>query len=172
MEAASDTSAQTDTVVRPVRDVDAEALGRVHATCWHETYDHLISKAALENVSPKRLAELWTHWAAQGPEFKMFVALVGGEIVGFVGSGPARDRDAPRNRELYFIYLLDAYHGTGVGQRLFDAAVKKDEPLYLWVADDNPRAHRFYTRNGFTLDGATHTEPFLGETLTEVRFTR
>ena len=176
MEATSDTSsevtAQTDTVVRPVRDVDAEALGRVHATCWHETYDHLISKAALENVSPKRLAELWTHWVSQGPDFKMFAALVDGEIVGFVGSGPARDRDAPRNRELYFIYLLDAYHGTGVGQRLFDAAVEKDEPLYLWVADDNPRAHRFYTRNGFTLDGATHTEPFLGETLTEVRFTR
>ena len=163
---------KTDIVVRPVRDVDAEALGRVHATCWHETYDHLISKAALENVSPKRLAELWTHWAAQGPEFKMFAALSDGEIVGFVGSGPARDRDAPRGRELYFIYLLDAVHGTGTGQRLFDAAVEKDEPVYLWVADDNPRAHRFYTRNGFTLDGATHTEPFLGETLTEVRFVR
>ena len=163
---------KTDIVVRPVRDVDAEALGRVHATCWHETYDHLISKAALENVSPKRLAELWTHWAAQGPEFKMFAALSDGEIVGFVGSGPARDRDAPRGRELYFIYLLDAFHGTGTGQRLFDAAVENDEPVYLWVADDNPRAHRFYTRNGFTLDGATHTEPFLGETLTEVRFVR
>ena len=163
---------KTDIVVRPVRDVDAEALGRVHATCWHETNDHLISKAALENVSPKRLAELWTHWAAQGPEFKMFAALSDGEIVGFVGSGPARDRDAPRGRELYFIYLLDAFHGTGTGQRLFDAAVEKDEPVYLWVADDNPRAHRFGTRNGFTLDGATHTEPFLGETLTEVRFVR
>ena len=172
MEATSDISAQTDTVVRPVRDVDAEALGRVHAACWHETYDHLISKAALENVSPKRLAELWTHWAAQGPEFKMFAALADGEIVGFVGSGPARDRDAPRARELYFIYLLDAYHGTGIGQRLFDAAIEPDESVYLWVADDNPRAHGFYTRNGFTLDGATHTEPFLGETLTEVRFTR
>ncbi len=163
---------QTDIVVRPVRDVDAEALGRVHATCWHETYDHLISKAALEAVSPRRLAELWTHWAAQGADFKMFAALVGGEIVGFAGSGPARDKDAPAFRELYFIYLLDAHHGTGIGQRLFDSVVEADEPLYLWVADDNPRAHRFYTRNGFTLDGATHTEPFLGETLTEVRFTR
>ena len=61
MEAPTDISAQTDTVVRPVRDVDAEALGRVHAACWHETYDHLISKAALENVSPKRLAALCTH---------------------------------------------------------------------------------------------------------------
>ena len=46
------------------------------------------------------------------------------------------------------------------------------EPVSLWVAEDNPRAHRFYTRNGFTLDGASHTEPFLGETLTEVRFVR
>ena len=172
MEATSDISAQADTVVRPVRDVDAEALGRVHAACWHETYDHLISKAALENVSPKRLAELWTHWAAQGPEFKMFAALADGEIVGFVGSGPARDRDAPRARELYFIYLLEQYHGTGIGKLLFDAAVDEGEPLYLWVAEDNPRAHRFYLRNGFALDGATHTEPFLGERLTEVRFVR
>ncbi|AZS44946.1 GNAT family N-acetyltransferase [Microbacterium oleivorans] len=164
---------QTDTVVRPVRDVDAEALGRVHATCWHETYDHIISKAALENVSARRLAELWTHWAQQGPDFLMVAALVNGEIVGFAGSGPARDRDAPRDRELYFIYLLDAFHGTGIGQRLFDAVVPEGvDDLYLWVAEDNPRAHRFYTRNGFTLDGATHTEPFLGETLTEVRFVR
>src|SRR5690606_3212007 len=96
--------AQPDVIVRPVRDVDVEALGRVHAQCWHETYDHLISKAALEKVSPRRLAELWTHWAVQGPEFKMSAALVNGEIVGFVGSGPARDKDAPRGRELYFIY--------------------------------------------------------------------
>ena len=163
---------QTDIVVRPVRDVDAEALGRVHATCWHETYDHLISKAALEKISPRRMAELWTHWAAQGPEFKIFAALADGEIVGFSGSGPARDKDAPRFRELYFIYLLDAWHGTGIGQRLFDAVVDGEEQLYLWVAEDNPRAHGFYARNGFQLDGAAHTEPFLGETLTEVRFVR
>lgn len=163
---------QTAVIVRPVRDVDAEALGRVHATCWHETYDHLVSKAALEKISPKRLAELWVNWAVQGPEFKMFAALVDGEVVGFSGSGPARDRDAPRMRELYFIYLLGAYHGTGIGQQLFDAVLGGQEPAYLWVADDNPRAHRFYTRNGFSLDGATHTEPFLGEQLTEVRFVR
>ena len=39
-----------------------------------------------------------------------------------------------------------------------------------------PRRHvrhrRFYVRNGFETDGAAHTEPFLGETLTEVRFVR
>ncbi|MFK4791714.1 GNAT family N-acetyltransferase [Microbacterium sp. ZW T5_56] len=162
----------TDTVVRPVRVSDAETLGRVHATCWHETYDHLISTATLENISTKRLAELWTGWAAQGPEFRCFVALDGSEIVGFAGSGPARDAEAPAERELIFIYLLAAYQGTGTGQKLFDAVVEKDEAVYLWVAEDNPRAHRFYQRNGLVLDGASQEEPFLGETITEVRFVR
>lgn len=161
-----------EVLIRPVRDSDAEALGRVHAACWHETYDHLISKAALEMISPRRMAELWTHWASQGPEYTMRAALVDGEIVGFAGSGPAREKDAPAPRELYFIYLLDAWHGTGLGQRLFDATVDRDQSVYLWVAEDNPRAHRFYDRNGFSLDGASQTEPFLGETLVEVRFVR
>ena len=83
------------------------------------------------------MAELWTHFAARGEEYQQFAALVDGEIVGFVGSGPARDENPPRERELYFIYLLDAYHGTGIGQKLFDAAVG-DDPVYLWVASDNP----------------------------------
>lgn len=158
-------------IVRPVRDVDAEALGRVHATCWHETYDHLVSSAALANLSPRRMAELWTHWMNQGDDFVQFVALVDGEIVGFAGSGPARDVDAPRERELYFIYLLHAYHGSGIGQQLFDAACGTT-PAYLWVAEDNPRAHGFYRRNGFTPDGASQDEPFLGETIHEVRLVR
>ncbi|MCI2957767.1 GNAT family N-acetyltransferase [Agromyces atrinae] len=165
------TDVVAEVVIRPVRDVDAEALGRVHATCWHETYDHLISEATLANLSPRRMAELWTHWMNQGPEYRQFAALVDGEIVGFVGSGPARDEDAPRERELYFIYLLDAFHGTGIGQKLFDAAVD-GEPVYLWVASDNPRAHRFYERNGFTADGNEQVQPFLGEEIHEVRLTR
>lgn len=162
----------TDTVVRPVRVTDAEALGRVHATCWHETYDHLISTAALENVSHRRMAELWAHWIDQGPDYTQAAALVGGEIVGFAGSGPARDEDAPQERELYFIYLLSAWHGTGIGQQLFDAVIDKDQPSYLWVAEDNPRAHGFYTRNGYQLDGGAQVEQFLGESITEVRFVR
>lgn len=165
------TEAVANAVIRPVRDVDIEALGRVHAQCWHETYDHLISAATLANLSPRRMAELWTHWVAQGPDYNLFVAQVDGEIVGFVGSGPARDEDAPRPREMYFLYLLSAYQGTGLGQRLFDAACA-DRPGYLWVAEDNPRAHAFYKRNGMVPDGATQMQPFLGEEIKEVRLVR
>ena len=165
------TEVVAEVVIRPVRDSDAEALGRVHAKCWHEDYDTIVSAATLENLSPRRIAELWTHWLGQGDDYTHVAALVDGEIVGFAGAGPARDDDSPRERELYFIHLLDAHHGHGIGQKLFDAAVG-DEPVYLWVASDNPRAHRFYARNGFTADGADQHVPFLGEEIHEVRLVR
>jgi len=44
--------------------------------------------------------------------------------------------------------------------------------VYLWVAADSPRAHRFYARNGFTADGADQHVPFLGEEIHEVRLVR
>ncbi|MFF2369825.1 GNAT family N-acetyltransferase [Agromyces sp. NPDC058110] len=158
-------------VIRPVRDSDAEALGRVHAQCWHEDYDQLVDQATLANLSPRRMAELWAHRLGQNEEHTYFAALVDGEIVGFAGAGPARDDDAPRAHELFFIHLLDSHHGHGIGQKLFDATVG-DEAVTLWVPSANTHAIGFYERNGFTADGASHDEPFLGETIHEIRMVR
>lgn len=161
----------TTVVVRPVEEADADNLGRVHAACWHETYDHLLSSSALSKLHPERLATLWRGWAKQGPEYRQSVALVDGEAVGFSGSGPSHDTDKPGQQELYFVYLLDAHHGTGIGQQLFDAAVDPG-PSTLWVAADNPRAHGFYKRNGYVPDGHEKVEEVLGEQLHEVRLVR
>jgi GNAT superfamily N-acetyltransferase len=161
----------TEVVVRPVRDVDAEMLGRVHAACWHQDYDTLVDTAVLEKLSPLRMAELWTHWMNQGEAYRHVAALVDHQIVGFAGSGPARDEDAPREHELFFIHLLDAWHGQGIGQSLFDAVVP-DGPAYLWVPAANTHAVHFYEQNGFVADGAEHHEPFLGSVIHEVRLVR
>ncbi|MGO1770377.1 MAG: GNAT family N-acetyltransferase [Microbacterium sp.] len=161
-----------DVLIRPIRDVDAEAMGRVHAKVWHETYDGMISTAALEAVSPRRLADLWANYASRGDEHRHAAALVNGEIVGFAGSGPARDVDAPAARELYFVFLLDSWHRKGIGRALFDAVVDDGEPLYGWIAKNYPGGPEFYRRRGFVFDGAERDESFLGETLTEVRFSR
>ncbi|TQL41936.1 acetyltransferase (GNAT) family protein [Homoserinimonas aerilata] len=165
------TAEVANALIRPIRDSDVEDLGQVQAVCWHETYDQLIDGAALQNLSPRRMAELWSRIASRGPEYNQFAALVDGRIVGFVGSGPARDEDAPRERELYFLYLLAEYQGTGIGQKLFDAACA-DRPGYLWVGKDNARAHSFYKRNGMTLDGTEEVKQLLGEDLVSVRFVR
>lgn len=161
-----------DVLIRPIRDTDAAAMGRVHAKVWHETYDGMISTAALEAVSPRRLADLWANYASRGDEYRHAAALVDGEIVGFAGSGPARDDDAPAERELYFVFLLDSWHRKGIGRALFEAVVDGDEPLYGWIAKNYPGGESFYTKRGFVFDGAERVEPFLGEQLTEVRFSR
>ena len=161
----------TTVVVRPVEEADAESLGRVHALCWHETYDHLLSEAALSQLRPQRLAAMWRRFTTQGAEFRQVVALVDGEVVGFAGSGPARDENAPAAHELYFMYLLEDKHGSGIGQKLFDAVVDAG-PSYLWVAAINPRAHAFYTRNGYAPDGHEQVQEVLGEQLHEVRLVR
>jgi len=167
-----DTNTQLEVLVRPIRDVDAADMGRVHAQVWHETYDGMISSAALEAVSPKRLADLWSNYSARGEDHRHAAALVDGQIVGFAASGPARDDDAPAARELYFVFLLDSWHRKGIGRQLFDAVVDDDEPLYGWIAENYPGGTGFYEKRGFTIDGTTRTEPFLGEHLTEIRFSR
>ena len=161
----------TIVVVRPVSEADAESLGRVHAACWHETYDHLLSQAALSQLRPQRLAALWRRFTSQGGEYRQNVVLVDGDIVGFAGSGPTRDADQPTPHELFFLYLLEANHGLGVGQQLFDSVVDPGASS-LWVAADNPRAHAFYARNGYFADGLERNEGVLGETLHEVRLVR
>ena len=89
---------------------------------------------------------------------------------------PDLDREAPGrvDRErveawTMVIYVLEGHHGTGVGQALVDAAIG-DRPAYLWALDDNPRAHAFYRRNGFELDGAEQFDELWQ--VTEVRFVR
>ena len=99
----------------------------------------------------------------------IWVAEVDGEIVGWANTSGGRDDDAPRDLELEGLYVLDAHHGTGVGQALLDASIG-ERPAYLWAIADNPRAHAFYRRNGFELDGATLFDD--DWQVTHVRFVR
>lgn len=56
--------------------------------------------------------------------------------------------------EIERIYVLKEYHGKKVGQVLYDKAIeiskqKKVDYIWLGVWEKNPRAIRFYEKNGF-----------------------
>jgi uncharacterized protein (TIGR00106 family) len=135
--------------IRPAESGDAEGLARVHVQAWRESYTHLLSPDFLAGLSVPRRQEVWRQLLAN-PAESCVVAVAGGEVVGFCATHSCGD--GPRDLELWGIYVLASWHGTGVAQRLVDAAVG-DRPCYLWVAEDNPRAHAFYRRNGFAPDG-------------------
>lgn len=112
---------------------------------------------------------MWERALASGT--MAHVAVLGDEVVGFASAGPPIvDGESPVGLQLYAIYLLAVHHGTGTAQRLLDAAIG-DRPAFLWVAEDNPRAHSFYRRNGFRPDGPRMVEPDF-EDMAEVRMVR
>jgi ribosomal protein S18 acetylase RimI-like enzyme len=140
-------------VLRPATLRDADAGAALHLTCWREAYGPLVDRDLLEAqlADPESWAARWRERIALGAP--RMVAAHGAELVGFASVGAARYEGAPGGSELYAIYVLAAWHGTGVGQALLDVSLG-GRSAYLWVLEDNLRARHFYERNGFRWRGA------------------
>ncbi|WP_166851100.1 GNAT family N-acetyltransferase [Isoptericola sp. BMS4] len=158
-------------VIRPAAPDDAAGCAFVHHTSWVETYSRLLPADHWETDTLERRTARWQRRLDDGAA--VTVAERGGQVVGFAIDGQGRrigDHEPVRDRELLSLYVLSAHHGTGVGQALLDAVVAPGTPAQPWVAEDNPRARRFYGRNGFLPDGAGYVDDGLG--LAEVRLVR
>lgn len=151
---------------------DAAAVARVHHTTWVTTYGAILPPEFWATATLERRTTTWERWLANGAA--PVVAEIDGEVVGIAMSGDAVEQDhilPVRGRQLYLLYVLAAYHGTGVGQALLDAVVPPGTGAQLWVAEDNPRARRFYERNGFVMEGARVVDSSTAD-LAEVRMVR
>jgi ribosomal protein S18 acetylase RimI-like enzyme len=157
--------------VRRARLEDARAIARVHAETWREAYEHVFGSERLASVSTDARLGQWERILAAG-QSDVFVAVADG-IVGFVSTGDSRDADA--EAELFAIYVLPGAWGTGAGFALMRAGIeamrlRASGDAVLWVLDDNPRARRFYEREGWALDGERKEDEYLGLRVAEVRY--
>ncbi|SMY11724.1 GNAT family N-acetyltransferase [Brevibacterium jeotgali] len=159
-----------------------EALAHVHVTGWRQAYGDLIPKHFYDEAARAERAHMWRstlmHDHASdrvriatrtdrtiGQSDRTFA----GVVIGFSIHGPARDADRT-GTELYALYVLQEHYGSGAGQGLLDSAIG-DSPACLWVAAENPRAIRFYEKNGFRSDGMRRTDADV-EGLEEIRMVR
>jgi GNAT superfamily N-acetyltransferase len=157
--------------IRPATPDDAFGCAKVHHTSWVETYSELLPATHWETDTLEQRTATWQLWLEGDGVVK--AAEFGGQIVGIAFCGAGRqvgDHPPLRDRELYLLYVLAAHHGTGVGQALLDAVVAPGAPAQVWVAERNPRARRFYERNGFLADGACFVDEQLN--LAQVRHVR
>lgn len=156
-------------VVRLADVDDAGGIARVHVESWRETYARLVEPGELDVLSVERRADRWRTMLSDGT-----VAWVADDARGTFGfaSVVADDSpEAPRPLVLACIYVLADRLGSGAGQALLDAALG-DAPASLFVAEDNPRAIRFYERNGFTLDGRSEEHLMVRTAIRSVRMVR
>ena len=96
-------------------------------------------------------------------------------IVGFVGTGPARDADCVGRGEVLARYVDPESWGRGIGRRLMTEARavlagRGFTDAVLWVLAGNERAERFYRSDGWVADGTVRTGEGRGVPLTEIRY--
>lgn len=153
------------TQVRRVLRSELRAAHETRLATWRVAYRGIVPDEHLDAlaVGPEDLARFEAHHDAG--EARTLGAWDAQELVGMAVVGACRDEDRYGESELYALYVLPAYWGTGVAQQLWDAALPFSS---LWVLADNPRARAFYARQGFRPDATKTIE--LGIALTEVRY--
>ena len=132
-------------------ETDEEIRGKARVACqaWHETYPGLISQDYLDTVTVEKCEK-----AACDHPWNTFVAKDGERVVGFVFYG--EDKEDSSVGEIFALYVLREYYGTGLGRRLMDAALgqlRAYPSVRVWAVKGNARAIRFYEKCGFRLDG-------------------
>lgn len=141
-------------------ETDAEIRGKayVHWLCWHTAYSGIVSSGYLEKLSLEKCEQFAFQWRDN-----ILVAKDGERVIGFLGYGE-RGEEAPDTGEIFALYVLPEYWGTGVAQRLMDAgaeSLKTYPKIALWVLKENARAIRFYEKCGFRQDGSEKELPSL-----------
>jgi RimJ/RimL family protein N-acetyltransferase len=142
--------------IRLARPADGDALGRAikRIDCETDFLGEPDEKLPWADRGSEHLQTL----AEQGSGVYV-IALVGGEIVGFLGAFAG---GLARNRGVIFIAhvgLLTPYRGRRIGGSLFAALeawarTRGAHRLELMVVEDNARALALYHRQGFAIEGA------------------
>jgi ribosomal protein S18 acetylase RimI-like enzyme len=158
----------SELVVRQATAEDAAAIAGVHIQAWRETYARLVEPGELDALSVDVRAARWGSMLGSGSA--VWVSVLASEVVGFASLDTSRT-DRPRPLELGALYVLAEHHGSGAGQQLLDSAIG-NSPAFLFVAEDNPRATRFYERNGFAFDGVTESYPLVRTPIVSRRMVR
>jgi GNAT superfamily N-acetyltransferase len=73
-------------------------------------------------------------------------------VVGFISGGPARESGLDQEAEIYALYLLDEFQGSGIGRALFLRLAGRlirecGSSLIVWVLSENPSKY-FYEAMG------------------------
>ena len=114
-----------DYIIRKCELKDILGLTQVVTTSWKETYRGLVPDDYLDNLDStieertKNATERFLNGEMQ------FVLEIDGKIVGFIRYGKSEDKDFTNCGEIYAFYIINKYHGLGLGRKLFEIAVNE-----------------------------------------------
>jgi len=134
--------------------VDLIDIGR---KTFCETFAKDNSEENMNKYLEEGFSEVKVRAEINDPNSMFYLARVSDQVIGYLklnfGQSQTELNDES-SLEIERIYVLKELHGEGVGQKLYEKAVdisREKEVNYIWLGvwEKNPRAIRFYEKNGF-----------------------
>jgi ribosomal protein S18 acetylase RimI-like enzyme len=150
-------------ITRPARLEDAEQIANVGAKVFEKTFSFQTTPEQMASYLSSAYTPEAIRKVVADSHYSYMVAEAhgGGPILGFVSTTDTPPDSAydclkpyPDLVEINRLYVDTTHHGGGVGQTLLDAALRDAKAggrksVWLGVYPENPRAIRFYAKNGF-----------------------
>lgn len=150
--------------IRPVITTDIALLQAIGKQTFYETFAESNTSKDMEQYLTTSFGTAKIQQELSNPDSLFFFAEEENEVIGYLKLNFASAQTEPQDpnaMEIERIYVLKEFHGSGVGQALYQKAIevaKERKVTYVWLGvwEKNERALRFYKKNGFVAFD-THT---------------
>jgi len=140
-----------------VSPIEIETLQEIGKKTFFETFADSNSESDMQQYLESNFSLQKLQGEVDNACSKFFIAWDGTAAIGYlkVNTGLAQtELQENSSLEIERIYVLQDYHGKKVGQLLYEHALQvaielNKSSLWLGVWENNPRAIRFYEKNGF-----------------------
>jgi diamine N-acetyltransferase len=134
-------------------DADLDAVAALARVIWHRHYPGMITPEQIDYMLARSYAHATLKRFITESGAGLDLARADGRLVGFCAYHPAEDAD---ELKLDKLYVLQDFHGRGVGRRLIEGAAAAAQAqhratLILNVNKNNAQAISVYLRNGFVM---------------------
>ena len=176
-------AAASDFVIRAGTPGDADEITDVQVASWRAGYVHVFPESVLyaDDFDSSRRT-FWKNWRF-GPGHRVAVATERIDdgtqrVIGFCSYGPERERARgfTGRGEVWAFYVHPDRWGSGVATELMQYIEQRLKAegfvtSVLWVLDDNPRARRFYERQGWAPTGiAANFDDYCDVSVPEIEY--
>lgn len=144
-------------VIRKVSVNDIDQLQKIGRQTFQETFSESNSEVNMKSYLEYGFSEVKLTAELNNENSEFYFAMLDNEVIGYLkinfGESQTELKDN-KALEIERIYVPKEFHGKSVGQLLYDKAMqiaKQKEAEYVWLGvwEENPRAIRFYKKNGF-----------------------
>jgi ribosomal protein S18 acetylase RimI-like enzyme len=136
---------------------DMASVQQIGRETFFETFAAANTQADMHTYLKEHFSDAKVSAELSNPDSQFFVAWEGEAPIGYLKINTGQAQTEPQGEEaleIERIYVKNAYHGKKVGQLLYEQALsiaRQQNKMYLWLGvwEGNPKAIRFYEKNGF-----------------------